>query len=129
VLYAGRPVHPPGSAVPHRRKPPRRGLLHRSGSFMPGNPYFTEAAGASTAVAHGGLRRCASGFSKSTRRAEGRGATAPLEVPSVVARGVAEGKTRKYLQCLGYKTFVSKIRPKHEYVNITSPTSGNIKSG
>jgi hypothetical protein len=23
--------------------------------FIPGNPYFTEAAGASTAVAHGGL--------------------------------------------------------------------------
>ncbi len=27
--YAGKPVHPLGSAVPHRRKPPRRGLLHR----------------------------------------------------------------------------------------------------
>ncbi|WP_162140484.1 hypothetical protein [Chlorogloeopsis fritschii] len=32
LLYAGEPVHPPGSAVPHRRKPPRRGLLHRTGS-------------------------------------------------------------------------------------------------
>ncbi|MDM9381813.1 hypothetical protein QUB80_13990 [Chlorogloeopsis sp. ULAP01] len=40
VLYAGEPVHPPGTqrerqgraAVPHRREPPRRGLLHRTGS-------------------------------------------------------------------------------------------------
>ncbi|MDM9381325.1 hypothetical protein QUB80_11480 [Chlorogloeopsis sp. ULAP01] len=47
MLYAGEPVHPPGTqrerqgrtAVPHRREPPRRGLLHRTGSFMPGNPF------------------------------------------------------------------------------------------